>query len=148
MPDDDELAEPPAVAAAAAARPECRVVREQAVRVALRVGGGGEGTRDVSRSWWLQCPGEPRRLLARASRTAPVLGAADDEAAAAAAGIPPFLGGGGARLDLDELLRDFLRNGRRVPPIGAGERGAGAGAAAGGATAAERLGRAGGGTPV
>jgi len=145
---DDELAEPPAVAAAAAARPECHVVREQAVRISLR--GAGEGMRDASRSWWLQCPGEPRQLLAQASRSAPV--GADEAAAGGFGGV--FGGGGGsnggvvggasARLDLDDLLRDFLRNGRRVPPpLAPGERAVGAGSM----TAAERLGRSGG-TPV
>ncbi len=135
--------EPAAVAAALAERPECRVAREQAVRVTLR---GGEGTRDVSRSWWLQCPGEPRRLIAKDERSVPVGGGGGggDEAVGGFGGFGGFGGGGGSGggggggggLDLDELLRDFLRNGRRVPAPDAGA-----------PSAAARLSR-NGGTPV
>ena len=141
--------EPAAVAAALAERPECRVAREQAVRVTRR---GGEGTRDVSRSWWLQCPGEPRRLIAKDERSAPV-GGGGDEAVGGFGGFGGIVGGGGlgggigsggsgggggggGGLDLDELLRDFLRNGRRVPAPDAGA-----------PSAAARLSR-NGGTPV
>jgi len=135
--------EPAAVAAALAERPDCRVAQEKAVRLTLR---GGEGTREVSRSWWLQCPGEPRRLVARDERSAPV-GAGEAAGGAIGGGGGIFGGGGGmfgggaiggggggvGGLDLDELLRDFLRNGRRVPaPDG------------GAPSAAARLGRNGG----
>ena len=87
------------MAAALAERPECRVAREQAVRVTLR---GGEGTRDVSRTWWLQCPGEPRRLIAKDERSAPVggsdgggAGGGGEEAVGGFGGFSGFGGFGG-----------------------------------------------------